>query len=135
MGDSSFEIIIIGSFFVSLAQDNGFFGDKIEFAIGVDLTNTTVLIAILNDTETWDLAQEHGYEAPVYTGSDGYWPDTPWLDGFEGETLATILDLLASSVETEIDSIAGVSITTDGFREAIEIIAQYHIDESIGGAE
>jgi len=32
-----------------------------------------------------------------------------------------------------IDTIAGVSKTTDGMTEAAEAIAQYHSDNSVGG--
>jgi len=95
----------------------------IEFTWGVDLTNTTMQLVITEDEETWALAEDYSN----YNGSAGYFPDTPWLDNFEG---ASLTDLLT----TQIDSIAGVTVTTAGMRDVLEKIAQYHIDESVGGA-
>jgi len=96
-------------------------GGTIEFTWGIDLTDTTVLIEILNDTETWDLSYNFG----IYNGSVGYWPNTSWLTNFEDVTLTTIID-------PGIDSVAGVSVTTGNFSDALKIIAQYHIDQLVG---
>lgn len=96
-------------------------GGTIEFTWGIDISSTTTYIAILNDSETWDLAKNFG----IYNGSVGIFPDTYWLDNFEEVSLNTIID-------PGVDSIAGVTITTENFSSALKIIAQYHIDESIG---
>ena len=96
-------------------------GGTIEFTWGIDLSDTTVFVEILNDTETWDLAYNFG----IYNGAVGYWPTTSWLTNFEEVTLPDITII-------GIDSVAGVTVTTTNFSDALKIIAQYHIDESVG---
>jgi len=105
---------------------NGFGGGVIEFTLGVDLTGTTQELTIIDSTESWDEA--HSSQYSDYDGSEGYWPDTPWLDNFRDVTFAS---LLASPV----DGVAGVSTTTDGMLEIVAGIAQYHIDNIEGGVE
>ena len=105
------------------AQAQGFGTDEIQFVWAVDLSNSSVQIAILNDTQSWDSASEWA----DYNGSAGLdFNTTPWLDNFEGVTLQSLLD-------TAVDGVAGVSTTTSGMLTVIEVIAQYHIDESVGG--
>ena len=96
-------------------------GGIIEFTWGINLSDTTVFLEILNDTETWDLSNDFG----IYNGSVGYWPTTSWITNFEEV-------LLTSITNPGIDSVAGVTVTTSNFSYAMKIIAQYHIDESVG---
>lgn len=101
----------------------------IRFTWGVDLTDTTINLIITSDSETWNLAEQYGnYHA---ANEYGYFPDTPWLNAFENAGLTSILSDIQSEV---IDGIAGVSITTEGIRDVLEKIAQYHFDQSVGGA-
>ncbi len=114
---------VIGYVYYANASGNN---GTIGFTWGVDLVGTTQLLAIINDSETWDEAETSPYG--TYDGSAGYFPDTSWLDNFEGVTFS---DLLSNP---DIDDIAGVSTTTEGMRDVLEGIAQYHSDESVGGA-
>ena len=100
------------------------YSDDNTFVWGVDLAGVTQELAIITTDESWDLAEEWA----SYNGNEGYWPDTPWLLNFEGVTFS---DLLSNP---DIDDVAGVSTTTEGIRIVLEIIAQYHSDESVGGA-
>lgn len=111
---------VIGYVYYANAPGND---GTINFAWGVDLSGLTQQLAILNDVESWDDAQTYD----DYDGSAGYWPDTPWIDNFEGVTFSSLL-------ATEVDLVAGVSTTTGGMRAILEGIAQYHSDESVGGA-
>ncbi len=99
----------------------------IEFTWGVDLSGTTQEIYIVLESETWELAETQTYTTPQYDGTAGYFPTTTWLDNFEGVTFSSLLN-------TEIDDIIGVSRTTESLRDVLEIIAQFHSDESVGGA-
>ncbi len=102
----------------------GYGSIPILFTIGVDLSGVTQELVIIDPGETWDLAEEWS----GYDGTSGYWPDTPWLDNFEGVTLASLL-------ATPIDDVAGVSTTTGDMLEVLEGIAQYHDDYIDGGVE
>jgi len=109
--------------YVYFAHVAGFGANNIQFVIGVDNLNNTVLIEILNDTQSWDMAQEYA----DYDGSAGLdFATSPWLESFEGVTLQSLLD-------TPVDDVAGVSTTTGGMISIIETIAQYHATESVGG--
>ena len=107
-------------YFVHTAGNNG----NIQFLLGVDLTKTTTNIIITQAGETWGYAEEWS----TYDGSQGEFPDTPWLTAFEGVTLQSLLD-------TAVDTVAGVTITTSSVISAVEVIAGYHIDNSVGGTE
>ncbi|MFK5883176.1 MAG: FMN-binding protein [Candidatus Izemoplasma sp.] len=102
------------------------YGGEIQFAIGVDLTNTTDNFIILSTNETWD-------QAYPYSGGEVF-PDTTWLQNYEDVTIASLF------TDPLIDGISGVSTTTgtrgldNGLIFAIESILQYHLD-NIGGAE
>ena len=86
-------------------------------------SDLTVEIVILNDTQSWDLADEYAN----YDGSAGLdFNTSTWLENFEGTTLQMLLT-------TPVDTVAGVSTTTGAMISVIETIAQYHTDESIGG--
>lgn len=118
--------------YVYYGHSDGYGGNDIEFLWSVDLTDTALEIDILNNTESWDAAA--GSEYSVYTGADGSWSTTSWLDNFENVSLASL-------ISSPVDGIAGVSTTTggsitshDGMIEVLEGIAQYHSDESVGGA-
>ncbi|KFZ26043.1 MAG: Electron transport complex protein RnfG [Candidatus Izimaplasma bacterium HR2] len=97
--------------------------DDINFVLGIDIDGNTLLIEILYSAESWDAADEHG----TYDGNSGEFPDTVWIDNFEG---VSILDLILDPV----DDIAGVSTTTGSMLEAIEEVLQYHLFELVGGA-
>ncbi|MCK5762294.1 MAG: hypothetical protein KAH16_05295, partial [Candidatus Izimaplasma sp.] len=95
----------------------------IEFTWGVNLVGLTQQLHITSESETWENAETYG----SYTGSAGYFPDIAWLDNFEGVTFSSLLT-------TQVDTIAGVTNTTESLRDILEGIAQYHSDESVGGA-
>ena len=109
--------ILLGYVYYGNAEGRG---GPIEFTWGIDIFSTTKYVAILNDSETWDLARNFG----IYNGSVGIFPDTYWLDNFEEVSLNTIID-------PGVDSVAGVTITTENFSSTLKIIAQYHIDELV----
>ena len=111
--------------YVYYGNANGYGGTDIQFTWGVNVAGVTEQLIILNDTESWDSAESS--EWADYDGSAGYWPNTPWLNNFEGVTFASLL-------ATQVDGVSGVSTTTDGILEVLEGIAQYHSDESVGGA-
>ncbi len=110
--------------YVYYGHAEGYTGAEIEFAWGVDLTGLTQKLAILNDTESWEYAQEWR----DYDGSQGYWPDTPWITNFDNVLFSDLLS------DPDIDDVANVSTTTENMRIVLEGIAQYHSDESVGGA-
>jgi electron transport complex protein RnfG len=111
--------------YVYFGHADGFGANDIEFVLGVDASNNTVEIAILNDTESWDAAE--GSEYADYDGSAGLdFNTTTWLENFEGVTLQSLLT-------TQVDGVAGVSTSTGAMIDVIEVIAQYHTDESVGG--
>ena len=94
----------------------------ISFVIGIDVAGTTNLIEVLGSSETWADAESYS----SYDGADGYFPNTPWLDDFEG---VAIIDLILDPV----DEIGGVSTTTGNMLETIEEVIQYHLFEVVGG--
>lgn len=111
--------------YVYFAQVKGFGNDLIQFVFGVDDVNNTVQIEILNNTQSWALAADSEYAD--YDGSAGDdFNTSPWLENFEGVTLQSLLD-------TAVDDVAGVSTTTSAMISIIEVIAQYHTDQSVGG--
>ena len=95
----------------------------IQLVLGIDITGNTNLIEVLYAEESWLGAAEYG----TYDGLSGYFPDTAWLDFFEG---TSVLDLILDPVDT----IAGVSTTTSNMITAIEQVLQYHLFEIVGGA-
>jgi RnfABCDGE-type electron transport complex G subunit len=99
------------------------FGGTIEFALGVDTNGDTVNITIISHSESWGNAEDFA----DYDGSEGTFPNTTWLDNFEGVALA---DLLTSPV----DDVSGVSTTTSGIIDVIEAFATYHADQIEGGS-
>jgi|LGVF01.2.fsa_nt_gb electron transport complex protein RnfG len=112
---------LLGYVYVGVAE--GHVSDII-FTWGVDLTGTTQAINIVSGEETWMYAQDYGN----YNGSDGNnFMTSSWLDNFEGVTFASLLT-------TQVDGVANVSTTTDGMIAATETIAEYHSDQSVGGA-
>ena len=98
-------------YYSSIEGNNG----DINYVIGIDIDGISNKIKVLYSEETWD-----GAETYNYNGSAGYFPDTPWLDNFEG---VDINDLIANP----IDDIAGVSVTTGSMTEGIESIIDYHL--------
>ena len=116
--------LLIG--YVYYAQFVGFNLDtQVSFVIGIDLNGNTNLIEIIDTNETWLDAENSEYS--IYDGADGYFPDTPWIDSFEG---VSILDLILNP----IDEIGGVSTTTGNMLEALEEVFSYHLFELVGGA-
>ena len=111
---------VIGYVYYAHAQGND---GTIGFTWGVNLVGVTQQLYITHDAETWDYAET--YDA--YDGSQGYFPDTPWINLFEGVTFSSLLT-------SQVDLVAGVTTTTSGMRDVLEDIAQYHSDESVGGA-
>lgn len=111
----------LGYVYYSYAKGNS--STDILFTWGVSLSGLTQQIKIINNTETWADAEEFG----SYTGSAGIWPNTTWLNNFKGIQLTSL-------ISSPVDAVAGVSKTTGGMLEAIGMIAQYHIDNSVGGA-
>ncbi len=109
--------------YVYFGHAEGYVDDNV-FVWGVDLAGVTQKLIIVSSSESWAYAEEWD----DYDGSSGYWPDSPWILNFEGVTFS---DLLSNP---DIDDVAGVSTTTASMREVLEIIAQYHSDESVGGA-
>jgi len=95
----------------------------IEFTWGVNLAGVTQQLYITSESETWESAETWG----SYDGTAGYFPDTTWLNNFEGVTFSSLL-------ATQVDGVAGVTNTTESLRDILEGIAQYHSDESVGGA-
>ena len=118
--------------YVYVASYKGYSDETIVFAIGVDLTGTTTQIHIISGDQSWSMANDFS----DYSGSAGLdFQTSSWLDNFEG---ATVADLVA----TPIDGVAGVSTTTGGSAtnpmglvDVIDIIVNYHTDQSVGGAE
>ncbi|MBN2604365.1 MAG: FMN-binding protein [Bacilli bacterium] len=110
--------------YVYYAHADGNASVDIQFTYGVNLAGVTQQIVILNNTETWADAEEYGN----YDGSVGIWPNTTWLNQFEGVSIPSL-------IATPVDAVAGVTNTTFGMLDAIGVIAEYHIDNSIGGAE
>jgi len=106
-------------YYGSTTGNNG----TIEFTWGVNLVGLTQQLQITSESETWENAETYG----TYDGSAGYFPDIAWLDNFEGVTFSSL-------ITTQVDSIAGVTNTTESLRDVLEGIAEYHSDESIGGA-
>ena len=102
------------------------YGGEITFAIGIDILENTDSVVIISHNETWESAYP-------YTGTEVF-PDTLWLQNYEGKTIASIL------ADPGIDGEAGVSTTTgtrgddNGLMFAFESILDYHL-EFIGGAE
>ena len=97
--------IILGYVYYGNAEGRG---GTIEFTWGIDLSDTTVFVEILNDTETWDLANDFG----IYNGAVGYWPTSSWLTNFEEVALSSVID-------PGIDSVAGVTVTTENFSDTL----------------
>ena len=113
--------VLLGYVYVGVAEGHV---SNIVFTWGVDLTGTTQAINIVSGEETWMYSQDYG----DYNGSDGNnFITSPWLDNFEGVTFASLL-------ATQVDGVANVSITTSGMIATTETIAQYHSDQSVGGA-
>lgn len=109
--------------YVYFAEADGFGASNIQFTWGVNLVGTSVQIAILNDVESWDDAEEYS----GYTGTAGTnFNTTSWLDNFEGVDLE---DVTVSA----IDGVAGVSTTTGAMLNVLDYIAYYHANESVGG--
>ncbi len=106
--------------YVYYAVASGFGGD-ITFTWGVDATGVTKNIYIISHGESWNNAYPY-LENPTA----GYFPNTTWLDQFEGVDQSSIFD-------NEVDDVAGVSTTTSGLKEALEYISDYH-DSYVGGA-
>jgi electron transport complex protein RnfG len=104
-----------------------FFGFKldsaVEFVIGIDVDGNTKNIEVIETEETWNDAQDYG----DYDGINGYFPNTPWIDNFEG---ISIFDLILDPV----DEVGGVSTTTGSMLEAIEEVIKYHLFDFVGGA-
>lgn len=108
---------VIGYVYVGVADGNG---GPIYFSWGVDNSGLTQEFAVLVENETWD-------SAPAYTLGEAFVSST-WLTHYEGKQMNTII-----SSPANIDAYAGVTNTTTGMVTAIEAIAQYHADNSVGG--
>ena len=100
------------------------FGGTIEFTLGVDTNGDTVNLHVISENESWEFSG--------YGGSEEF-PNTTWLDNFEGVSV--------SSLSSEpIDGVSGVSTTTgkinrnDGMLEVIYAFVAYHIDQIEGGS-
>lgn len=106
--------------YVYYATASGFGGD-ITFTWGVDLAGVTKDLHIISHGESWGSAYPYS-ENPTA----GIFPNTGWLDQFEGADLG---DLIIG----EIDDVAGVSTTTNGMKEALAFIKEYH-EANVGGA-
>lgn len=113
---------IIG--YVYYGTATGYSGSEIQFVWGVDTSGVAQQIFIINDTQSWDNAEEYA----DYDGSYGsFFNTSSWLDLFEGVTFQSILD-------AEVIDVSGVSTTTGGMKQSLEAIAQYHADQNVGGA-
>ena len=96
----------------------------IFFTLGVDTAGLTQVFNVWGSAETWDQAEEYD----SYTGSEGTnFLTTSWFDNFEGVTIQSLVD-------SPIDSVSGVTVTTGPLSTTLEAIANYHIDKSVGGA-
>jgi Na+-translocating ferredoxin:NAD+ oxidoreductase RnfG subunit len=95
----------------------------IQLVLGIDVAGNTNLIEVLYAEESWSAASEYG----TYDGLSGNFPDTTWLDFFEG---TSVLNLILDPV----DDVAGVSTTTRSLISAIDGVLQYHLFEVAGGA-
>ena len=95
----------------------------IQLVLGIDVAGNTNLIEVLYAGESWSEASDYG----TYDGLSGNFPDTAWLDFFEG---TSVLNLILDPVDT----IAGVSTTTGNMITAIDGVLQYHLFEIVGGA-
>jgi hypothetical protein len=113
--------VVQGVVYIGEADGNN---GTIRFAWGIKNDGSTSLIEIISGFETWNQASYEGYDESQGT----YFPSSPWLAAqFEGVVLAEVL------TTNPIDTVAGVSTTTDGMTVAAEAIAQYHSDNSVGG--
>lgn len=111
--------------YVYYGHSDGFGSPDILFTWGINVDDTTVNIAILNETESWDNAVNSPYDP--YDGSAGLEFNTStWLNNFVG------LDLDSNDLDG-VDAVSGVSTTTGPLLIVLEFIAQYHFDESVGG--
>jgi Na+-translocating ferredoxin:NAD+ oxidoreductase RnfG subunit len=106
--------------YVYYAVANGF-GGEITFTWGVDASGITKDIHVVSHGESWNNAYPYSEDKTA-----GVFPDTSWLDQFEGVDQGSIFD-------SEVDDVAGVSTTTSGMREALEFISNYH-ETYVGGA-
>jgi RnfABCDGE-type electron transport complex G subunit len=112
------EDVVLG--YVYYATASGFGGD-ITFTWGVDLDGITKQLHIVSHGESWESAYPYSEDPTA-----GIFPNTSWLDQFEGADLS-------NTVITEIDDVAGVSTTTSGMKEALAFIKEYH-ESNVGGA-
>ena len=112
--------------YVYVAEASGY-GGTIQFTWGVDISGNTQTFNVISSGESWDMAEQYA----SYDGSQGYFPDTPWLDNFEGDTFTNIL---ADINDSTIDDVAGVSTTTSGLLDVIETIINYHNNQILGGS-
>ena len=104
------------------------YGGTVRFAIGIGTDDRSEAIEIISNSESWNNATFAGYD-----GSAGLnFPASPWLDNFDDL-------LITDDITTTVDSISGVSTTsggeaTFGLIEAVDLIFNYHTDNSVGGA-
>lgn len=96
----------------------------IEFVWGVDVNGLTQNVYVIDENTSWDLAAEYA----SYAGSQTFPDNQTFTQLFEGIQIDSIL-----SSQVNIDTWSGVSTTTGGMRNAFEAIAQYHIDNNVGG--
>ncbi len=102
--------------------------DDVVFAIGFDVAGTIQQAIVIEDAETWGMAQDFG----SYNGSYGTdFTTSSWLDEFDG---------VSDYLNNQVDSVAGVTTTVGGandlfgFLDVVELIFNYHDDQSVGGA-
>lgn len=102
--------------------------DEITYALGVDTLGVTQQLYIISESETWDGAIHDRYSGEFTTD----FATTPWLDNFEGITIA-------SYIADPVDGVVGVSMTTGGLNnrfgliESVLKIFNFHNENSTGG--
>ncbi len=96
-----------------------------QYTWGVDNSGLTQTLYIISDISSWDEASASEYAD--YSGSEEFNTST-FLDLYENIQISSI-----TATQVNIDSWAGVTTTTGSMRSALEAIAQYHEDNTVGG--
>lgn len=106
---------ILGYAYYSEASGVG----TIKYVIGIGVDGKTEEIHIMDGFQTWDLA-------PGHSGGSSFVNST-WLASWEDVEVQTLID-------SPISAIGGVSLTTNGMRDSLAIVFNYHVDNNVGGA-
>jgi Na+-translocating ferredoxin:NAD+ oxidoreductase RnfG subunit len=112
---------ILGYVYYGMVDGNN--GD-IFITFGIDLSGQTEQLNVWGSAESWADAEEYG----SYNGNYGTsFLSSTWLALFEDVTVQSLVD-------SPVDSVSGVTNTTGPLSDLLEAIANYHIDNSVGGA-